>query len=216
MKDALPIGHTYVWENIRSRILATEVSFQYKKWDPGAWIIVAEILKFSTTRTSDTSRPIQKLGILTEDIISMKHNEQLLFQDMQLATQIWDPGITSLVDEAIADTSFELKVKFSMLMFWPLDHDVWSIISEVATKLIIHGATETFSQLCNMLTHDGMPWDPGGISGSGIQAIAWGQAMFCPGGSVTPDVSLGCIPLGRNLSEVLMQEGLAQPLEPGD
>jgi hypothetical protein len=27
MKDALPIGHTYVWGNIRSRILATEVSF---------------------------------------------------------------------------------------------------------------------------------------------------------------------------------------------
>jgi hypothetical protein len=77
----------------------------------------------------------------------MKHNEQLLFQDMQLATQIWDLGITSLVDEAIDATSFELKVKFSMLMCWPLDHGVWSIIIEVATKLIIHGSTETFSQL---------------------------------------------------------------------
>jgi hypothetical protein len=67
-----------------------------------------------------------------------------------------------------------------------------------------------------MLTPDGMPRDPGGISGSGIQAIAWGKAMFCPGGSVTPDVSLGRIPLGCNLSEGLMQEGSAQPLEPGD
>jgi hypothetical protein len=63
----------------------------------------------------------------------------------------------------------------------------------------------------NMSTPDGMPWDPGGISESRIQAIAWGQAMFCRGGSVTPDVSLG-----RSLSEGLMRVGSAQPLELGD
>jgi hypothetical protein len=40
--------------------------------------------------------------------------------------------------------------------------------------------------------------------------------MFCRGGSVTPDVSLGRIPLGRSLNEGLMQMGLAQLLELGD
>jgi hypothetical protein len=68
----------------------------------------------------------------------------------------------------------------------------------------------------NMSTPDGMPWDHGGISESKIQAIAWGQAMFCQGGSVTPDVSLGRIPLGCSLTEGLMQVGSAQPLELGD
>jgi hypothetical protein len=59
-----------------------------------------------------------------------------------------------------------------------------------------------------MATPDGMPWDPGGISGSEIQAIAWGQAMFCRCSSVTPD-----IPLGRGRSEGLIHMGSAQPIE---
>ena len=48
----------------------------------------------------------------------------------------------------------------------------------------------TIYRLCHISTPDGMPWDPGGVIESRIQAIAWGQAMFCRGGSVTPDVHL--------------------------
>jgi hypothetical protein len=44
------------------------------------------------------------------------------------------------------------------------------------------------AQICDMPMFDGLPWDPGGVHGSRLHAIAWGQAMFSRGGSVTPDV----------------------------
>jgi hypothetical protein len=50
-------------------------------------------------------------------------------------------------------------------------------------------------QPCNLSTLDGLPWDPGGVHGSGIRAIAWGQAMFRRGGNVTP-VPLGLVFMG--------------------
>jgi hypothetical protein len=43
------------------------------------------------------------------------------------------------------------------------------------------------SKISSSLRELSLPWDPGGIHETSIsQAIAWGQAMFCEGGSVTP------------------------------
>jgi hypothetical protein len=36
----------------------------------------------------------------------------------------------------------------------------------------------TIFELCNMSMHDGMSWDPGGVNGSRIQAIAWVKQCF--------------------------------------
>jgi hypothetical protein len=65
-------------------------------------------------------------------------------------------------------------------------------------------------QLSKMSVLAGIPWGPGGVHGSKNRAIAWGQAMFCRGGSVTPD-----IPPEPQSSEGLMYVGWAKPIKAG-
>jgi hypothetical protein len=64
----------------------------------------------------------------------------------------------------------------------------WNQLDGLECYFHLHYMSEfCIHKLCNTCKLDGMPWDPRGV-GSESCAIACGQAMFCPGGNVTPDI----------------------------
>jgi hypothetical protein len=142
--------------------LEVKVSMQmYWSWNPGVWSIISgRVKKLIAQGENETRCKASRLESSLHDSAS-----DLAFVCVSWQYQI-DPRDSFFQEKDGSQESTRSRVG---MLLPPTVQVIWVHYISVMQYV-----------------NDGMPWDPGGVIGSRIQAIAWGQAIFCRSGSVTP------------------------------